>query len=292
MSGRRISQILSALLINPYFPAIASRGIYQGRLKYFCVPVLNCYSCPLAVFSCPLGALQNFFASLRGNLSAGVYQLGLYVLGWLGLVGAIGGRVVCGWICPFGLLQEGLYKLKTPKIALPRRLRYLKYALLALTIFLLPALLLDQFGYGKLWFCAWICPAGTLEAGLPLVGLNPQFRSMIGFQFWFKLSLLVGFLALMILSRRPFCRIACPLGAFLSLFNKLSLLRLEVDLGRCQKCDACLRSCPVELRVYEEPNDMECIRCLRCRDVCPVEAVRLSLSIRRSSPKPDVGAAR
>ncbi len=271
---RRIVQILSLFLINPYFSGLSSGGIYQGRLKYVCVPVLNCYSCPLAVFACPLGALQNFFAYMRANISLGLYQSGLYVLGFLGIIGAIFGRATCGWICPFGLLQDWAYRLKTPKFKVPRPLRYVKYAALALTIFILPALLLDEFGYGQVWFCKWICPAGTLEAGIPLVSLNAGYREAIGTQFWVKIAILVSFIIWMIFSRRPFCQTLCPLGAIFSFFNGISLLRLSVDEEVCVKCDNCYRACPMDLKVYEDANDPNCIRCLRCKGVCPVKAVR------------------
>jgi len=271
---RRIVQILSLLLINPYFPGLSSGGIYQGKLKYVCVPVLNCYSCPLAVFACPIGALQSFLAYMKANLSLGLYQSGLYVLGFLGIVGAIFGRATCGWICPFGLLQDWAYKLKTPKFRVPRLLRYVKYAALALTVFILPALLLDEFGCGQVWFCKWICPAGTLEAGIPLVSLNASYREAIGIQFWLKISILIGFLIWMIFSRRPFCQTLCPLGAIFSLFNRISLLRLSIDEEVCIRCDNCYRVCPMDLRIYEDVNDPNCIRCLRCKGVCPVKAVK------------------
>ena len=83
---RRLIQIISAVVANPYIPSLFTKGIYQGNLKGFCVPILNCYSCPLAIFACPIGSLQNFFASARANLAVGSYQLGLYVIGTLGVV--------------------------------------------------------------------------------------------------------------------------------------------------------------------------------------------------------------
>jgi len=272
------------LVINSYIPAFFKRGIYQGNVKGVCVPVLNCYSCPSAFGACPIGSMQNFFATLRFNISLAQYQFGLYVLGILGAVGAAIGRIPCGWLCPFGLVQEMLYKIPTPKLSIPKFMSYLRYAFLAIMVIGLPLLLLDEFGLGETWFCKWVCPAGTLEAGLPLVALNENIRSQIGLLFYWKVILLVLFLAWMIFSKRPFCRTVCPLGAIFGLFNKVSLFRMYVDEDICIKCNECLKDCPVELKAYESPNSPDCIRCLRCVDSCQYGAVSYEFFPRKQQP--------
>ena len=272
---RRIVQVISALVANPYFPSLFKKQIYlyQGRLKGICVPILNCYSCPLAVGACPIGALQNFFASLRSSFAMAQYQLGLYIIGTLGIFGSLIGRMPCGWLCPFGFLQELLHKIPTHKISIPRFMSYFKYAFLLIMVIAMPALIVDEFGYGQTWFCKLVCPAGTLEAGIPMVGLSKNIRSQIGLLFSWKVGLLVIFLGWMVVSKRPFCRVVCPLGAFFSLFNKVSLFRMVVDRDKCVKCDACYRSCPTELKIYETPNSPDCIRCLKCVEACKFGAV-------------------
>jgi ferredoxin-type protein NapH len=230
--------------------------------------VLNCYSCPSAVAACPIGSLQHAVASIRVRLSIGESQFGLYALGSLGVVGSLVGRFPCGWFCPFGLVQELLHKLPGPKLRIPRFLTHLRYAVLALTVFILPFLVLDAAGYGDTWFCKWICPAGTLEAGLPLVVANAGIRSQVGLLFAWKVALLAAFVLWMIVSMRPFCRTICPLGAILGLFNKVSLLRLTVDSDRCASCGDCSRACPVALEVPRRPNSPDCIRCLKCVKTC------------------------
>jgi len=260
--------MISALVANSYVPSLFTRQIYQGRLKGICVPMLNCYSCPLAVGACPIGELQNYFASIRSAFAAVQYQSGLYVVGTLGIVGSLIGRMPCGWLCPFGFLQELLHKIPTPKISIPRFMSYFKYAFLVIMVVALPALILDDFGYGQTWFCKWICPAGTLEAGIPMVGLSENIRSQIRFLFSWKVGLLMTFLVWMVVSRRPFCRVVCPLGAFFALFNKVSFFRMVVYPNKCVRCDACYRNCPTELRIYETPDSPDCIRCLKCIKAC------------------------
>jgi ferredoxin-type protein NapH len=265
---RRWFQTISFLAINAYIPSWFKGEIYQGNFKGVCVPVLNCYSCPSALGACPIGSMQNFFASAKFNISIAQYQFGLYVLGFLGAVGALVGRMPCGWLCPFGFLQELLYKIKTKKFRIPRILTYGKYVILAVFVVLLPLFIMDPYGFGQTWFCKWICPAGTLEAGVSLAAINAGIRSQLGFLFTWKMGILVFFLVWMVVSKRPFCRTVCPLGAIFALFNRISLFRMVWDEDKCTLCNKCWKDCPVDIKIYEDPNSPECIRCLKCIDSC------------------------
>jgi ferredoxin len=266
-------QALGGLAINAWLPNWLSGQIYQGQIKGVCVPVLNCYSCPSALGACPIGAMQTFFGGLRFNLSLAEKKFGLYVIGLLGAVGSLVGRMPCGWLCPFGFIQELMHKIPTPKLRLPRFFSYFRYAFLAVLVVALPLLIVDQFGFGQTWFCKWVCPAGTLEAGIPLVLLNEGLRGLVGFMYYWKISLLVLFLGLMTVSRRPFCRAVCPLGAFLGLFNKGSLFRMAVDDEKCTLCGKCQKDCPVDIGIYKSPNSPDCVRCLKCLDSCKYGAI-------------------
>jgi ferredoxin-type protein NapH len=287
LTRRRWVQILSTVALNAYIPAFFSGTIVQWPSKGICVPVLNCYSCPAAVAACPIGSLQHSVASIRFRLSIGESQFGLYALGSLGVVGSLVGRFPCGWFCPFGLVQELLHKIPGPKLRIPSCLSYLKYVVLALTVFILPFVVLDAAGYGDTWFCKWICPAGTLEAGLPLVAANAGVRSQVGLLFVWKVALLVVFVLWMIVSMRPFCRTICPLGAVLGLFNKVSLLRLTVDSFRCASCGDCSRACPVALDVPRRANSPDCIRCLKCVKACERGCLDYDFPLLNRSPGTD-----
>lgn len=261
---RRLIQIGATVLSNAWLLFPFTKTIYQGKLKSICVPGLNCYSCPAAVGSCPLGALQTFFANLRPTLASGSYHFGLYVIGVLGLIGTLVGRMPCAWVCPFGFLQELIHKIPSPKLEIPRVLTWGKYVALALLVVLLPLLVVDVFGYGENWFCKYLCPAGTLEAGLPLIYLQPQLRGVLGWIFAFKVVILTAFLLATVFTRRPFCRTLCPLGAIYSLFNKVSLFRMVHHPDNCVLCKECYRNCPMGVRFYQGANQKDCIRCLRC----------------------------
>ena len=274
MALRRWIQVFATFISNAYWAFPLTRMIYQGPLKAFCTPGLNCNSCPAATGACPLGALQNLFANLQPKLASGQFRPGLYVLGLLGFTGSMVGRMPCGWLCPFGLLQELVHKIPSPKLCLPKWLTHVKYIFLVLFVVVLPLAVLDEFGYGVTWFCKYICPAGTLEAGLPMLLLQPDLREMIGALFYSKLLILIIFLVAMLQFRRPFCRICCPLGAIYALFNKHSAFRMVHNRRNCTQCQACYNNCPMGVKFYESPNDTDCIRCLKClQESCRFDAI-------------------
>ena len=274
---RKWVQTIFLFITNGYWAFPASRSIYQGPLKVVCSPGLNCYSCPASTTYCPIGSLQQLLAGIRLALENGQIFLGLYVVGSIGAIGAFVGRMVCGWACPFGLLQELLHKIPSPKYEVPRVLRYFKYAILSLMVILLPLFAVDQFGLGSPWFCKYLCPAGTLEAGLPMLALQPSLRQAIGPLFYNKLVFLFIFILWSIPSSRPFCRTTCPLGAFYALFHKVKLVKLRFNEHLCTQCKACHSVCPMGVKFNESPEDMECISCLSCTKACRFGAIELEI---------------
>jgi len=287
---RRWVQGVATLVSNAYLLFPFTRNIYQGRLKSMCVPGLNCYSCPAATGACSLGSIQSILATVRSSFSSGRYHISLYVLGMLGLIGSLVGRMPCAWVCPFGLMQELIHKIPSRKFEIPQVLIYVKYVILAFFVFLLPVLVVDEFGYGMTWFCKYICPAGTLEAGIPMMFLQPSLRELIGILYYNKLIILVVFLILMVFIRRPFCRIACPLGAIYSLFNKVSIFRMVHDPDACVLCKQCYRDCPMGVRFYEGANQVDCIRCLKCyQESCQYGAISYEVAGIPLRPVPKKG---
>lgn len=263
-------QILWALLTNSYLLGFAQGKIYRGKLKNLCVPGLNCYSCPGAVGACPIGALQ----AVIGNRN---FKFAFYVAGFLMFVGALTGRFVCGWLCPFGLIQDLLHKIPFPKkiktFPGDRMLRKLKYVILAVFVILMPMFLVDMLGQGAPYFCKLICPAGTLEGGIPLVILNKSLRGAVGFLYVWKNVLLAVVIILSVLIYRPFCKYICPLGAVYSVFNPISIFRYRVDKEACIHCGTCAKVCNMQVNPAENANHPECIRCGDCKKACPTKAI-------------------
>lgn len=265
--NRVLVQVITAIGINSYFTGFSEGTIYKGNLKKVCFPGLNCSSCPGALGSCPLALLQNVIAGIPRS------QFTFFIFGFLLLVGITLGRFACGWFCPFGLIQELIFKIPLPKVALRdrfKRLEYLKYVILILFIFLLPAL--GVYGMSSTAFCKYVCPVEVLEASLPLMIAKPSVMSTVGFLFKWKLVFLIALLLLAIVIFKPFCRFICPLGAIYSLFNPISLYRFQVARNKCTECTYCQAKCKLDIPVYKDPNNRECMRCNECLE-CPSHAL-------------------
>jgi len=267
---RHIIQLLAAMLYNLNFQGFATGSIYQGNLKGVCVPGLNCYSCPGAIAACPIGSLQ-------ASLVASDQKLPFYIIGTILAFGALLGRTVCGWLCPFGLFQDLIDKIPLPKIrkgTWSKILTWGKYVVLVALVVVAPVVLLFTTGIGTPAFCAWLCPAGTLEAGIPLLSANEGLRFMMGTLFNWKVGTLALLLGAAMFIYRPFCRFLCPLGALYSFFNRFALLRYRVDEAKCIGCEICLNVCKMDIK---KVSDRECIQCGACVAACESDAIRFTL---------------
>jgi polyferredoxin len=267
---RLLIQLASAALVNGYAAGFAGCKIFTGTSKMVCLPVLNCYSCPGALGACPIGSLQAVEGGAKHNIS-------FYVLGTLMLFGVLFGRLICGFLCPFGLVQDLLGRIPARKLHVPEKidkpLRYLKYVILAVLVILLPMLAVNQFGIAPPYFCKYICPAGTLEGGIPHLLMNESLRKTAGALWNWKLGILILVILGSVFVPRFFCRYLCPLGSFYSLFNRFSLFRMDLDKSKCVDCKSCENVCPMAVKVTEHINSPECIRCGKCKAVCPVDAI-------------------
>lgn len=266
-SKRKWIQLYAALLYNANLKGFVQGNIYKGNTKVLCAPGINCYSCPGAVGACPLGSLQ-------GAISSGHSTL-WYVGGILLLYAILFGRMICGWVCPFGYIQELVYKLKTPKMKknkFTRILSYLKYVLLVIMVFIIPIMyaLKDQ---PLPAFCKFICPAGTLEGGMLLLAneVNASYFSMLGPIFTWKFLLMVSIMVGCVFIFRLFCRFLCPLGALYGLFNKFSVFGVKVEEHNCIHCNLCTKNCKMDVN---KVGDQECISCGECMDVCPTDCIK------------------
>ena len=263
---RKLVQLYFALLFNVNFKGFFTGNIYQGNTKKFCVPGINCYSCPGAVGACPLGSFQGSFSADRST----VY----YVCGILALYGVLFGRFICGWLCPFGFIQELLHKLRTPKVRkspVTRILSWAKYVILVFFVLIVPITYAIR-DVPLPAFCKYICPAGTLEGGLGLLSnkVNASYFAMLGPLFTWKFLLLVSIGVGSVFIFRLFCRFLCPLGALYGLFNRFSFFGIHVDKAKCTDCNLCVAHCKVDIR---RPGDQECISCGECIGSRPTKAI-------------------
>jgi len=256
-------QALFLVLVNPV-------GLLSQ--KWLCLPVFNCHSCPWAFTACPIGTIGKF---------AAVALVPVLVIGTIGVFAVVAGRIYCGWVCPFGFLQDIVSRVPLRKISLPRAFRFGKYAVLVGLVVVVPYLWTEKSD----WFFCRLCPMGTLEGAIPVkvrewvsgppagdkvaanggetleAPLDESASPVPGLRY----IVLVGLLVWMAFTVRPFCRYLCPLGATLALFNKISLWRMGVDKERCTQCGRCGRECLMDIALYRDPGSAECVRCLECK---------------------------
>lgn len=269
---RNLFQGCFALLTNLHIPNFIKGTIYTGKTKSLCVPGLNCYSCPGAAFSCPIGSFQALVGSSKFNFA-------YYVTGLMLFFGTLFGRLICGFMCPFGFFQDLLYKIPTKKFSTRKFtfLKYLKYLILIFVVWLFGIFLTDELGGASPYFCKYLCPQGILEGGIPLSIANKSIRAALGNLFKLKFVILTLITLLSIFFYRPFCKYLCPLGAFYAITNKFSFYKYHVD-DSCISCGKCKRVCKMDVDMSKNQNALECIRCGDCLRVCPTSAISTSIS--------------
>jgi len=221
------------------------------RYHGICAPVFHCYACPLATFACPIGVLANFSA---------LHLVPFATIGVLVVSGALVGSLFCGWACPFGWLQDLGGKVPLRKLELPRWTGHFRFVVLGVTVLAIPYL----YGESHPLFVCRLCPAGGLEGAMPAVVQQARTGQPILWPNAVKLGIIGLFLGSILVFRRPWCRVLCPLGVIFATFNRVSAFFLHVDPGACTDCRRCHKLCQYNIEPEQSPNDLRCIRCLEC----------------------------
>lgn len=221
------------------------------RMHNVCGPVFHCYACPLASFACPIGVMAQFSA---------LHVIPFLAIGTVLTVGALFGSLICGWVCPFGLLQDMGAKVPIKKLRIPAWAGYFRYVVLIGTVFAVPWF----FGEGHPLFVCRICPAGALEKAMPDVISQAVTGKEIIWPNAVKITIVIVMVVAMFITIRPWCRILCPLGAIFGLLNRFSILSMRLEDHKCTACKRCRTLCVYGLTPDKKPNDDNCLRCLEC----------------------------
>lgn len=236
-------------------------GVTGIGMTHIIFPGLHCYACPLAVTICPIGLAQNLII------------FGTVPYFWIGMIlvyGLAAGRGFCGWVCPFGTLND---LLSFRKVRIVNAVSYSKYIVLAGTF-------IAAWAFADTMFCK-LCPVASIEASIPYLIMGV---AKVNRPFLIHIGTLAVTLAGMVLISRFWCRYLCPMGALLSLFNRVSFLRLKLDENRCSSCAACATDCPMGLDPHTQYDNHNCIKCGRCVDSCHLGALSLGFRLKRKKP--------
>ncbi|MFX1564328.1 MAG: 4Fe-4S binding protein [Promethearchaeota archaeon] len=253
----------------------------------------------------PAATGVGFFDILMLFSSAGIFPY--IAIGVLLIVPALVGRSFCGWVCPFGFVQD-LLSLSPIRTRYPSRgtdaaLAPIKYVILGITLLVVTWLgvwtflgieedLATTLGSFSIAFWSVLSPAATFFVIIPWLYLTNQispfiteWHKMLAWQpiIWIRLIFLSIIILLALFVRRPYCRWFCPAGALLGLVGQFSLLGISRRPAECpgSSCDSqrCQNECPMGIRVMEAPwgrlYSRRCILCLDCLAKCEHEAIKV-----------------
>lgn len=181
-------------------------------------------------------------------------------IGTLFVYGIFFGTFICGWVCPFGFLQDLLGRVPTPKFELPAWAGYFRYVVLVVFVLAVPVFLGQN---SPLFFCS-LCPAGALEGSVPAMVRSAWSGSEVFWPNAAKITVTAVILVAVFFKRRPWCTVFCPLGAIYSLFNRVSIFFPRFHAEKCRDCELCTGKCPCSGTSERRAGVERCVRCLEC----------------------------
>lgn len=283
---RLVVQALSFASISGLLSAALSKAIAP-------IPV------PLPILANPGGpsTLPGALEAIEALLSRA--KAPLAAMAMVFIIGALAGRAFCGWVCPFGFIQDLLRLIsRTRRRMAPMDhsfLSKLKYLILLASLFISASLALS---YGFAWGESYRSALGPLASGpfssISPAGIKPpellrQIASSASegrlgeWAMGLSRATLAG-LALLAIAvygglkvPRFWCRYLCPTGALMGLFGRVSFLGIGRRPARCDRCASCEAACPMQVPILSLPwqrfNHQDCIACLECSDACPHGAI-------------------
>jgi len=179
------------------------------------------------------------------------------------VLAVVGSKLICGWACPFGALQELAFSLPILRKLKQRKLPFAATNAVRSVLFVIVLLLLFGVVGGRkgLVLYHFVNPFNmfNLDIETASVGIT-----------------IVAAIVLSLALYRPFCQLVCPFGLLSWLLERVSLFRVKIDRERCTNCGACSRACPLQAakgRVEGKRVPADCFSCARCLNVCPQDAI-------------------
>jgi ferredoxin len=245
----------------PRFPYIAAL-LFSVVIAGFC---LGKSPNPMEGFVKVLKSLVGLYPDPMVKLTALFFFLGLAV---------VGNKLICGWACPFGALQELIYNIPGLGRLKRRKLPFVFSNIIRVILFVVMLLFLfGLIGAGKgLIIYHYINPFNLFSLDFECIGV--------------VITVIVALIGSLFVYR-PFCHIICPFGLISWLFERFSITRVKIDYDKCIQCGACSRECPSDAakdRVDLKTWQADCFSCARCLKVCAKDAIRYESVFNRRQP--------
>ena len=215
----------------------------------------------------PMEGVVKVFKSMVGLYPSVLDKIIAFAF-FIGLA-TVGNKLVCGWACPFGALEELLYSLPFLKRIKRKKIPFWLSNTVRATLFV--ATLLVLFGI-----------LGGRKGSVLYHSLNPFNLFNLDFEYALITITIFVALGLSLFVYRPFCQFICPFGFVSWLAERLSLTRVRIDTNRCNKCGACVKACPLDAAKHKVDGRLfaaDCYSCARCLNTCPQDAITYGPSI-------------
>ncbi|MBP5366002.1 MAG: 4Fe-4S binding protein [Bacteroidales bacterium] len=215
-----------------------------------------------------------------GNLQGGFASIA-EMLVIVAVAALLLGRAFCSWGCFYGGWDDMTSRIRKRPII--RRIntsfKYFSFAMLILMALWSAESLIPQ-------YCNWLCPFKAVTEGERIVDGLTLAKNIIFYTLFIGLVVVLPILT----KKRIQCATFCPMGALLSLFNKINIFVVSPDREKCTGCNKCVAKCPLMAMRKNHVPSMTCAKCGRCVDSCPTEA--MNFRIRGTSAKVSASTAR
>lgn len=191
------------------------------------------------------------------------------------------GRAFCSWGCFYGGWDDATSRIKARPVIkkINSSFKYFSFAMLILMALWSAESLMPQ-------YCNWLCPFKAVTEGDKIVDGVSLAKNIIFYTLFIALCIVLPILT----KKRIQCATFCPMGALMSLFNKINIFEVALDEEKCKKCNKCVSKCPLMAINKNHNPSMTCAKCGHCIDNCPSEA--LNYKIRGTSSKVSASTAR
>ena len=252
---------------------VSQRRTWYSRRPYLLTLVVAVGVCGFALGKSPnpMEGGVKFFKALVG-LYPSVTEKAI-AFAFFTALAIIGNKLICGWACPFGAMQELVYSL--PVFRRLKRWKLPFWLSNAIRGALLIVMLLLLFGV-----------VGGRKGFVVYHAINPFNLFDFDFDEWLIPVTIVVSLVLSLFMYRPFCFLICPFGFLSWLAERLSLARVRINLAECTKCGACIKACPSDAAkgmVQGQLFVADCTSCARCLNVCPHDLIRYGLGFQKTT---------